>query len=104
MKLKDKIKPEKFEFVYHSLRISFWTMITIHFLENIFSPSDTEFFGGMSIILFWLTTMLFTFVVSIIHLNKYKKKGFAITALVISSIMLLLFLIGFIVGIVNVMN
>ena len=36
---------------------------------------------------------IFTFVLSIVHLTKYKKKAFAIVALVISSIIVLLFLI-----------
>lgn len=41
-----------------------------------------------------------TFVLSIIHLIRYKEKGFAITSLVISSIYVLLFAIGFLIGLI----
>jgi len=48
---------------------------------------------------FWFAAVIFNFVNCIRHLGKYKQKTFAITSLVISSFLLLLMFIGFIVGV-----
>ncbi len=52
--------------------------------------------------LIWIGLGIATFVCSIIHLIKYKEKAFAITALVISSILNILFFIGFIIGFLEI--
>ena len=78
-------KPQKKTFTWNALRISFWLMIGIWVFysvleEYIISEIFLDLFGYV----FWVL-IIFTFVVSIIHLNKYQQKGLAITALVISS-------------------
>ena len=92
-------KKSKKDFVWSGLRISFWIMICLWLLSFImeliggnFYYSDSSFWVGLSVI--WFFSVIFTFVISIIHLNRYKEKGFAVTALVISSILILLFLVG----------
>ena len=61
--------------------------------------------------LYWITQALFsfgtlgTFVLAILHLKRYEEKGFAITALVIASLGLVIlfmsFLVGLLIGIGN---
>jgi len=85
--------------VWTWLRISFYTMVGFYFLILI-SPVYEE----LTILDLTFTLALFsTFVLSIIHLVKYEKKGFAITSLVISSIFLFIFLIGVMIGISGVL-
>jgi len=43
--------------------------------------------------LLFLISIIFTFVVSIIHLNRHRKKSFAVVSLVFSSIFMLLILV-----------
>ena len=71
-------------FVWYSLRISFLLM----FLFFIISLSLPLFLTSLVNLLF-IISLLFTFVVSIIHLFKQKKKAFAIVALVISVLFIL---------------
>ena len=76
-------------FVWYSLRISFLIMI----LFFIISLSLPLFLTSLVNLLF-IISLLFTFVVSIIHLFKQKKKAFAIVALVISVLFILFYIIG----------
>lgn len=89
-------KPESHESLKFILYLGFWIMITIWVLSaiGILSPETSSFQA-----LTWLGSGILTFVTSIMHLTKYKKKAFAITALVLSSYLLLTFIIGFILGI-----
>jgi len=87
----EKIKQKAF--VWYGLRVSFWIMVGIWGLEILIAPGS--FAGGLQIAVIWAISIIFTFVVSIIHLVKYKKKGLAITALVISSIAFLIMFAGF---------
>jgi hypothetical protein len=87
-KVKNKGKKE---FVWYGLRISFWVFVIIWALTMIL-PLDPEGSFFLSLSVLWLILTLFTFVVSIIHLTKYKQKALAIVALVISSIGLVLLL------------
>lgn len=85
---------KKKSFVWYSLRISFWIMIGFWILSIIFE--ELSLIYALSII--WIGIVIFNFVVSIIHLVKYKNKAFAILSLVLSSVMILLFIIGFMYG------
>lgn len=98
--MKDKIKKHNKDFVWIGLRVSFWIMVGIWILSVILDLPYDGILGGLIGIL-WVTVSIFTFVVSIIHLVKYKQKAFAIVSLIISSILNLLFLIGFIMGIIE---
>ena len=75
-------------------RILFYVTMGL-WLLTIFFPIFVEslLFG-----LVWMGLGISTFVCSIIHLIKYKEKAFAITALVITSILNIMFFIGFIIG------
>ncbi|MFA5071578.1 MAG: hypothetical protein WC511_04405 [Candidatus Pacearchaeota archaeon] len=84
-----KEKGEK-KFVWKSLRISFYVMIAT-FLISLAEPwIPTWLLYTVSAI--WYLSLLFTFIMSIVHLTKYKEKIFAIVALVISSLLILLIL------------
>ncbi len=96
-------KGEKKAFVWLSLRISFWIMIGLYLISLIAILINPDLY--LSYLTLWVVlgiiqtiSIFFTFVVSIIHLGKYKKKAFAIVALVLSSILLLLFLFGILIG------
>lgn len=95
---KDKLG--KYRFVYYSLRLSFWYSVIIWFL---FATFDADSWKGINTFftILWIISGFWTFVVSIIHLNTFKEKRFAVTALVISSLLLFLFFIGFMLGAVN---
>lgn len=91
-----RTKP-KSNFLWYFLRISFWVMIFFWVLLT-FLPEE------YNILIFsylFLAAILATFVSSIVHLVKYKQKAFAIVALVISSIGLFFFLIGFVLGVIE---
>lgn len=102
---KEEIKENshKRAFVWLSLRISFWAMVglyLINLISNAINPNAYLSPGIILIILGVIQTIsiFFTFVVSIIHLTRYKPKAFAIVSLVLSSIFLLLFLLGILAG------
>lgn len=73
-------------------------MIFLLILEIIFPSQELDIIDWIFII-----SVLFCFVTSIIHLVKYKEKALAITSLVISSIGTLLFLIGFLIVIAEIL-
>ena len=80
---------------------SFWTTIVLWVLSAVIitdSPEATAVELVFTAV--WVAATIFCFVNSIRALCIPKiKKGFIITALVISSILMLLFFVGFIVGI-----
>jgi hypothetical protein len=86
------------KFVWNGLRISFWVMIALWGLF-IISNYPTENLDILSWI--WIISAIGTFVLSIIHLVKYKQKTFAIISLVVSSIWIFIFMIGVIVGVME---
>ena len=90
---------EKKEFVWYGVRIGFWVMISIWFIEIGLSSPTMGYIDSLVLTLFWIAVTIFTFVVSIIHLIKYKRKAFAITALSVSAFALLQFIIGFVWGV-----
>ena len=80
--------------VWNWTRMSFWSMIVIWVLVSLFGYPVSNV-GFLLVAFIFVGLVISTFVLSIIHLTKYKEKGLAITALVISSIGLLFVLIGF---------
>ena len=90
------VKESEKGFVWTSLRISFLTTICLGILSVILGLTY-ETMGELLFSLLWAISAIFTFVVSIIHLTKYKKKGFAIVTLVLSSVWVLVILISFII-------
>lgn len=86
---------EKKGYVWYSMRNTFIGTWIFNFLFYFTIDLDLLFW----LIFIALTYCIFnTFVTSIIHLTRYKQKAFAITALVFSSIWVLLYLVGFVVG------
>ncbi|MEK6823693.1 MAG: hypothetical protein AABY06_01540 [Nanoarchaeota archaeon] len=82
-------KSEQKGFVWYSLRISFLLMF-LFFIISLSLP----LFLTLLINLLFIISLLFTFVVSIIHLFKFKRKVFPIVALVISVLFILFYIIG----------
>jgi len=88
----EKNKTEK-EFLYYSLRVSFYIMITLWMLNLIFTYGSELMQKVLSFtFMFFVIT---TFYFSLKHLNRYKNKRLAIIALILSSIEILAFLILF---------
>jgi len=86
------------KYVYYGLRVSFWMMVLCWIVAMIefINPENVSF------ALLWVALIVHTFVTSIIHLVKYDKKGLAVTSLVISSCLLFLVIIGFMIGLMSV--
>jgi len=91
--------------VWNMLRIGFWSMIglvIIMYLPFIYLLNIIAYLAYFFIA---CGSVIFTFVMSIIHLKQYKQKAFAITSLIISSIFLsfgfLFFMIGVLQGIME---
>jgi len=84
-------------YVWYGLRVSFWMMVLcwIAAIIEFINPENVSF------ALLWVALIVHTFVTSIIHLVKYDKKGLAVTALVMSSSLLLLVFVGFTIGIMG---
>jgi hypothetical protein len=85
------------EFVWNAARISFVGIFFFWILSVFLLFSG---YAGMSVLMSFLhsISIIATFVLSIIHLKRYKQKGFAVTALVISSIGIVFFGIAFLIG------
>jgi len=85
---KEKIKKG---FVWYGLRAGFWTMIGCWAISIFLSGEESLYFAFW---LFWIASVIFTFVLSIIHLTKYKQKALAVTSLVFASFLILTAIIG----------
>ncbi|HTZ41768.1 MAG TPA: hypothetical protein VMC07_00990 [Candidatus Omnitrophota bacterium] len=99
----------KQSFIWMGLRIGFWTLIGLYVISLAISfiyPKMSLSNNTLLLIIGGIQTLavFFTFVVSIIHLKKYKNKAFAIVALVISSLFILIFLLSFLGGLLIAMN
>lgn len=86
--IKEKIKKG---FVWYGLRAGFWTMIGCWAISIFLSGEEIFYFAFW---LFWIASVIFTFVLSIIHLTKYKQKALAVTSLVFASFLILTAIIG----------
>jgi len=92
-----RIKKENKEFIWYGLRISFLIMIGCWLLSIVVTITENTFWDWLFLIV-WITSVIFTFILAIIHLTKYKQKSLAITSLVLSSWLILMFLIGIFLG------
>lgn len=108
-KTKDNQKNEideeiKKGFVWYGFRIGFWVTIGCWILDIFFLDllNFTDFLietkGFFIFSQFWFFSTFFNFVLSILHLVKYKQKALAILSLVISSFLLATFIFGFSFG------
>jgi hypothetical protein len=86
--------------VWYGLRIAFALTILFWFSLYLFDISSYPTIESL-VILAWIAAGVTTFVMSIVHLTKYKNKALPITALVISSILVLLFSMGAIIGVLE---
>lgn len=86
--IKEKIKKS---FVWYGLRAGFWTMIGLWAISIFLSGEENLYFAFW---VFWIASVIFTFVLSIIHLTRYKQKALAVTSLVFASFLILTAIIG----------
>lgn len=95
------LEKEEKKFTWKSVRIAFWVMVGL-FVVSFFLrvlPQWVQIF----ISIMWYIAVIFTFVISIVHLTKHKKKAFAIVALVFSSLGVLIILANILLGVLVVM-
>lgn len=108
VKKKEGLSEFKKNFVWKGFRIGFWLMIATLILSiavsliGFYLDNPLEFLNGVISLIFTLSVG-FTFVMSVIHLIKYKERSLAITAFVISFILILLqvFTFGVMVGVLS---
>ena len=86
------------------LIVAFIGMFAFSLVYNVVAPDNnidtpTGFVDGFCLLLV-CASIVGTFVLGIIHLIRYREKGFAITSLVISSIYLVIFAVAFIIGLI----
>lgn len=74
------------KFIWYLARISFYSMVAIWILALLFFAYTSNNIIITSFFVLLLLSIILTFILSIIHLTKYQKKGFAVTSLIISSI------------------
>jgi hypothetical protein len=91
--IKEKIKKG---FVWYGLRTGFWIMIGCWAISIFLSGEESLYLVFLT---FWIISTIFTFVISIIHLTKYKQKALSIISLVFSSFLLLTAIVGFLFGV-----
>ena len=84
--MKKRVRKEERGFVWYSLRLIFSVML---FLLGL------SFFVNIILLnIIFFISLIFTIVLSIISLIKYKRRIFAIISLVISTLLLLFYIIG----------
>lgn len=76
------------------MRFSFWIMIAFLILSIIFKNVNPENIFVEILSLIFMISVVFTFITSIVHLLRYNPKVFPITSLVISTLLLVIFIIG----------
>lgn len=81
----------KKDFVWYGFRAGFWIMIGCWVISIFLSGEESLYFAFW---LFWIASVIFTFVLSIIHLTKYKQKILAIISLIFASFLILTAIIG----------
>ena len=91
--IKEKIKKG---FLWYGLRAGFWTMVGLWLLNILWISFlfDVESNAYLVFWLIWIASVIFTFILSIIHLIKYKQKALAVTSLVFASFLILTAIIG----------
>jgi|WetSurMetagenome_2_1015567.scaffolds.fasta_scaffold666883_2 hypothetical protein len=104
---RDKAKKN---FVWYALRIGFYTMIISAIIYFLVKPATivlgeshlSPFAFYLLVSYLFIASAFFTFVISIIHLKKYKEKALAIVSLVLSAIIVLISLWAIIFGPINI--
>ena len=92
------------KFVWYGLRIGFWVMIIGWTVITLLRFAGISYWKNIGIAitgLIYSIASIFVFVTSIVHLTKYSQKAFAITSLVISFIMILLWVMGTTIGLIS---
>lgn len=86
---------KKKDFIWYGLRTGFYVMIGFWLLNvTLFLSVDEESTAYGVFVLFWVISIIFTFVLSIINLRKYKQKAFAIISLIFASFIILITIVG----------
>lgn len=88
------MKTENKGFVWYGLRIGFLLMLACSLLSIINIIPEDELIFNILYLIIWVFSIFFTFILSIIHLTKYKEKSMSIVALVLSSFLILISIIG----------
>jgi len=87
-------------YIWTFLRASFWAMVGLWvvwiLITTGFIPVTTP--AGRLLGVAWLVSIVASFILSLIHLTKHKEKTLAITALVLSSIIIITQIVYFILG------
>ena len=98
-------------FIWKGLRIGFYAMIAVWIINTLYAKfsnnlDPTQGLNKITILLslVFLILLIFNFILSIIHLVKYKSKTFAIIALVVCSIVIILNIVGFVIAILGVLG
>ena len=86
--------------LWYWLRGCFTVMILIWVIQAflIINYGTTESVVGSILSLVWLVVIIATFIMSIMHLKRYKQKAFAIVALIFSGLLLAMGILGGILG------
>jgi len=93
----------KDEKVWIWTRICFYSMLFLWLVAMFVPDSVMESAWYILYAMVWVLSGVTTFVLSIVHLTRHPEKGLAITALAISSFVCFLFVVGFLVGMMEVM-
>ena len=88
--------------VWLATRLCFYLMAVSWVFSAVILAVDEENILGSIFSVLLVLLIIPTFVLSIIHLRRYKDKGVAVTALVISSVGLFFVFIGFMAGLLLV--
>lgn len=83
-------------------RVGFYSMLALYVVVFFLPESFFETTTGGLLILAMGVSIFGTFILSVIHLVKYPEKGLAVTALVLSSIFGLFYMIGVFAGMMEV--
>lgn len=89
-KLGDYFVIKRKEFLWISLRTSFYSMIVLFLVFTVLRNTHVLIgYFGLILDLVFFVSIFYTFVSSILHLNEYKEKTFAVITLIISTLLLL---------------
>lgn len=90
----------------YALQVAFLFMVALQILNAILrhSPNYSWMVDNLFYSLAFIVAVITTFVLSIIHLFRYKKKAFAIVTLILSSIGILIILVGLVYGTIIILN
>lgn len=88
---------EKNKNIWYATRACFWAMVCFWVLASLVLAVD-EGIVGLLLSMIACGFVIATFVLSILHLRRYKEKGLAVTAIVISSLGIFIMFFGFMEG------